>query len=684
MRASHRTAIAVSLATALLTLPLAACSNSGGGGNANDDGPPSGSPSLGLSLQTFAFSSIEGFGGTMNQLVVLSNEGSGKLDWQASSSDPWLTVQPSTGSLTTKNQSLTLTVDPSKLAAAGSYTAELTISASGAGNSPKTIQVSLVLIPSDCEELPVNTRSDRVLTAGCYNVAGDAAVFGGAMLTIDPGVFLVFAPGASLTIQNDGRLSAVGTAGAPIFFTAAQAERGTWDGVRFSGSNSPDNRLEHVTIEYAGFDMAGALTLDGTASSPTRLTLRNCTLRGSASHGLWLDRDAVFDELSGCVFTGNAQGAASVPANQVAVLDPGSIYSGNDDDVVQIRSDTLTSDQTWAVLGADYLIHEDVIVAAGLTLDPGVTVVFEQERKLTVEDGGWLSAVGSAAAPIVFTGEEAIRGHWAGLVFNSSSAAENRLENAIVEYGGGMAQPATLVLIGTPARPARLSIVNSTLRESASLGLYLDEDVVVDQFAANILTYNAAGPASLMAGDAGIFDEESSFSGNDVERVELRGGSVTTDQTWPGIDTEYTVTASIAVHAALTLAAGAVLVFDEDMEMSVTDGGSLRAVGSAEEPIILTGAESTPGYWGGLRINGSNSDFNRLEHVTIEFGGGWWEANLYLNGTPESPTTIDVLNSSFRGSPRWGIVLDSDVVVNDDFEEVNTFADNRLGEVRKP
>jgi hypothetical protein len=206
----------------------------------------------------------------------------------------------------------------------------------------------------------------------------------------------------------------------------------------------------------------------------------------------------------------------------------------------------------------------------------------------------------------------------------------------------------------------------------------------VDQFAANILTYNAAGPASLMAGDAGIFDEESSFSGNDVERVELRGGSVTTDQTWPGIDTEYTVTASIAVHAALTLAAGAVLVFDEDMEMSVTDGGSLRAVGSAEEPIILTGAESTPGYWGGLRINGSNSDFNRLEHVTIEFGGGWWEANLYLNGTPESPTTIDVLNSSFRGSPRWGIVLDSDVVVNDDFEEVNTFADNRLGEVRKP
>ena len=127
---------------------------------------------------------------------------------------------------------------------------------------------------------------------------------------------------------------------------------------------------------------------------------------------------------------------------QVGILQIFQNYLGRsrDEDIVQVRSDTLDRDQTWAPLGAVYRIHEDVSVAAGLTLDPGVTLVFEQERKLTVEDGGRLSAVGSAAAPIVFTGEEAVRGYWAGLVFDSSGAAENRLENVTIEYGGGMGQ----------------------------------------------------------------------------------------------------------------------------------------------------------------------------------------------------------------------------------------------------
>ena len=99
----------------------------------------SASPStINLSKSGLFFGAVIGSVSTIPQTLVVSN-GGGKLNWTASSSQPWLSVTPSSGTGTAK---LTVSVKPSGLAR-GTYTGKVTIKAAGAANTPQTVSVTL-------------------------------------------------------------------------------------------------------------------------------------------------------------------------------------------------------------------------------------------------------------------------------------------------------------------------------------------------------------------------------------------------------------------------------------------------------------------------------------------------------------------------------------------------------------
>jgi hypothetical protein len=82
-------------------------------------------------------------------------------------------------------------------------------------------------------------------------------------LTVEPGVVMRFSPGTRLNVElytgdfaASGVLRAVGTAVRPIVMTSAAAtpRAGDWSGIWYGGIPSADNRLEHVSLEYTGYD----------------------------------------------------------------------------------------------------------------------------------------------------------------------------------------------------------------------------------------------------------------------------------------------------------------------------------------------------------------------------------------------------------------------------------------------
>ncbi len=94
-------------------------------------------PSISLSSLTLQFSSTVGGALPPSQTITVSNSGGGTLTWSAAASASWLTFSSASGTLT-------VSVNPAGLSA-NTYTGVITITATGASNTPQTISVTLTV-----------------------------------------------------------------------------------------------------------------------------------------------------------------------------------------------------------------------------------------------------------------------------------------------------------------------------------------------------------------------------------------------------------------------------------------------------------------------------------------------------------------------------------------------------------
>jgi len=87
---------------------------------------------------------MEGTTASTSQTFNITNTGQGTLNWTASASASWLSISPTSGATTTQPDVITVTVNPTGLTS-NVYTAPVTISASGATNSPQQELITLVI-----------------------------------------------------------------------------------------------------------------------------------------------------------------------------------------------------------------------------------------------------------------------------------------------------------------------------------------------------------------------------------------------------------------------------------------------------------------------------------------------------------------------------------------------------------
>jgi hypothetical protein len=112
-------------------------------------------PALSVTPASLSFSATQGGTSPAAKTLSVANTGSGTMGWTASDDVLWLSVSPGSGT-----NAGTVTVTPTIAGlTAGTYTGNVTITALGADNSPKTIPVTLTVDPPPPPALAVSPSS---------------------------------------------------------------------------------------------------------------------------------------------------------------------------------------------------------------------------------------------------------------------------------------------------------------------------------------------------------------------------------------------------------------------------------------------------------------------------------------------------------------------------------------------
>jgi hypothetical protein len=264
-----------------------------------------------------------------------------------------------------------------------------------------------------------------------------------AALTLDPGVNLIFNSATGLSVNATGSLKAIGTASDRIVFTAQNPTPGYWRGLFYQRTSNANNQLDYVTIKYGDDN----LTLSGLTSAPVRVSIKNTELKNAGNRGFYFQTlGSVFDNSSiiiidafqNIVTTENDK-PGSLPDYLIGILDPNNQYTGNVDDRIYIEEVGVFSDITMRKLDIPYYFSDAnhmYKVNSPMTIEPGVTLIFSSGSGMNINSTGYLDAVGTANAKIIFTGQQKASAYWKGINYSRSDSPNNKLDYVVVEYGG--------------------------------------------------------------------------------------------------------------------------------------------------------------------------------------------------------------------------------------------------------
>ena len=310
----------------------------------------------------------------------------------------------------------------------------------------------------------------------------------------------------------------------------------------------------------------------------------------------------------------------------------------------------ITTNTVWTKTGSPYQLSQTISVKPGatLTIEPGVEVIAAGQFFLIIEGG--LVAEGTGDAPILFTSTNKQPGAWYGLKigYNSQQPATARLHHAIVEY----ALPSNLPNDGSlTAREAILDIRNSTFRHSGGNGIAVSGPVTMT-ISDSRFENNGLAALFIYANPRQPHLSNLTASGNGSNTVVYYATSLENALTLQKVGLPYEFKGGMDVEAngSLTLTPG--------VEVRVDTGffvrGRIDAIGTAAEPILITGIKQTPGGWWGLSVSGNEQVAHAtLDHVILDYGGradSDYSANLVV-----SSAAVTVTNSILRNGGKHGV-----------------------------
>jgi hypothetical protein len=355
-----------------------------------------------------------------------------------------------------------------------------------------------------------------------------------------------------------------------------------------------------------------------------------------------------------------------------------------------INEKTHLADRFIDPMKPDYLVTKDISVNAELIVAPGVTMAFDRDKALSIEEKGMIDAVGLSENRIRFTGMQLQKGYWAGIKLYSPSAA-NKMAFVNVEYGASKIAftntKAGLAMFGN--KKAQISLTDCLFATNDGYGLYVQTGAVLKDFKRNSFERQSQAGILINAINATYLDADSKFTGaNERDLVEVSASIIKegTNVSWPAFkdETKYRLLGNMEIETGWTLKPGVTVEVERDVMISVNRNGYLSAQGTTDKKVVITGVRRNEVYWKGIIIY-SVSNQNVIQNAEISGGGSaiivsGRRANVVAYG---KGAKLTIKNTRLTYSGGYGILYTSDADVNSDASTVNTFASNNAANVAK-
>lgn len=309
-----------------------------------------------------------------------------------------------------------------------------------------------------------------------YVVSGRIYVKGNALLTIEPGVTIMFdGINGGLEVQENAGISMVGTADKPIVFTGPtnNPNNGSWNNILIMSVRN-DNRLEYVHFIRGGSD-------EGNWSGPVEIQgkvhMNNCLVDGSLANGIVTEYSGCFYSFDNNVVTNCADYPWKTENNASLYYGVGSnnsfVANGRNMIWVSPTYYTLEDHVTLKKMSVPYFFgNYNISGAYKYTIEPGTVMLFNSQSTFTISEETTFIADGTAEAPITIRGLEDEPGYWYGIFYKSVKAQSimNYCNVSGSGYGDYWTEACNLFLYDN----SRLTLTNCVFSGSQYYGIGID------------------------------------------------------------------------------------------------------------------------------------------------------------------------------------------------------------------
>jgi hypothetical protein len=298
-----------------------------------------------------------------------------------------------------------------------------------------------------------------------YVIDGTYSVQGSALLTIEPGVKIVFT-GANgrITVEENAGLRMVGTAEAPIILTGPvnNPNKGAWNQV-WVKSNRADNQFEFVHFINGGSNEDwSVIELDFGA----KLKMNNCLIDGSLGSGIICSHESSkLSEFNNNVIK-NCQKSPMVFSDimQLTTLNKTSDFRQNGMSHIKVMTAWIEQTLTLPEVNVPIFIENNVGITNGtFTIPKGTSLLITGGQYIEVRDNGILKINGTASEPVLLSKVGSDLANWGGLLISNNNA--NTVSYCTIEYGGNGYDNSNVTVNG------KVTLNNVNLRNTGGYGI---------------------------------------------------------------------------------------------------------------------------------------------------------------------------------------------------------------------